>query len=85
MAAPVTIPLTFAKATSGTNVFANEDMGMKGVYLPKLLTPGGPEGYTVTLVISKKGTSDDITPGEVSRAISKAAGAISDPRAEDRL
>ena len=51
-----TIPLALAKSTKGTHVFANEDQGISGLYLPKLLLPGGPEGYSVTVVITKSGS-----------------------------
>lgn len=33
------IPLTLVKSTGGTHVYGNEDMGLKSIYIPKLLCP----------------------------------------------
>ena len=61
-----TIPLTLSKSTKGTHVFANDDLGISGLYLPKLLLPGGPEGYTVAVVITKTGTETKQVPGAMT-------------------
>jgi len=62
-----TINLTLSKSTKGTHVFANDDLGISGLYLPKLLLlPGGHEGYTVAVVITKTGTETKQVPGAMT-------------------
>ena len=47
----IKIPLTLRKSTKGTYVFANEEFGFSGIYVPKGLFPEGavPNSITMTL------------------------------------
>lgn len=58
------IPLTLVKSTGGTHVYGNEDMGLRGIYIPKLLCPvPAPKTCTVTFA----------WPGEAESASTPAA------------
>jgi hypothetical protein len=52
VAQTVTIPLTLSKSTKGTHVFANEDKGITGVYVPKALLPTPPPSMIALLLPS---------------------------------
>jgi len=48
----IEIPLKLAKSTGGTHVYANEEQGFKGIYVPKDFFPKGskaPEYLNLTL------------------------------------
>jgi hypothetical protein len=47
----IKVPLTLRKSTKGTHVFANEELGFSGIYVPKSLFPDGvtPNSIMMTL------------------------------------
>ena len=45
----VKIVLTLKKATKGTVVYANEDKGFSGIYVPKEFVPDTPQTIMLTL------------------------------------